>query len=253
MNSVLEKIINTQTVYNAEGKAIGIAKTSVSGKEGELIQSVIKRIKAEKSVEIGLAFGVSALYICDALEKNKETKHYVIDPFQYDENAPWAGGVGLFNLKKAGFESIVSFIAQPSHLALAGLENANEKVDFAFIDGCHTFDHAIVDFFMIDKILKVGGVIVFDDTNWESLTKVCSFVMSNRNYRVYDYIKDGQSTSWKRNLLQGLVKFLGRVPKLKNYIKQSQFELQKITEGGSLVLQKKGEDIAPWNREYFDF
>ena len=55
-------------------------------------------------------------------------------------------------------------------------------VDLAFVDGWHTFDHVIVDFFMVDKILHEGGIVIMDDSDWPAIEKVCSFIKSNRSY-----------------------------------------------------------------------
>jgi len=33
-------------------------------------------------------------------------------------------------------------------------------VDFAFIDGNHVFEYVLVDFFLIDKLLRPGGAII---------------------------------------------------------------------------------------------
>jgi len=35
------------------------------------------------------------------------------------------------------------------------------KIDFAFVDGWHTFDYTLIDFFYIDKILRSGGLVSF--------------------------------------------------------------------------------------------
>jgi len=45
-------------------------------------------------------------------------------------------------------------------------EAQGERIDFAFIDGAHTFDHVLVDFFYIDRMLNVGGIVAFDDVGF---------------------------------------------------------------------------------------
>ena len=54
-------------------------------------------------------------------------------------------------------------------------EAQGERIDFAFIDGAHTFDHALVDFFYIDRMLNVGGIVAFDDLGFPCIEKVCRF------------------------------------------------------------------------------
>jgi predicted O-methyltransferase YrrM len=38
--------------------------------------------------------------------------------------------------------------------------------DFAYIDGAHTWDGAGFSFFLVDKMLRPGGWIIFDDLDW---------------------------------------------------------------------------------------
>lgn len=180
MNPVLEEILTTGNTKTADGKTIKV-NSQISIEEGVLIQKCIDELQAEVSVEIGLAFGTSALFICDALKKTPHTKHYVIDPYQMQEQS--YAGIGLNNLKRAGFGDIIEFIEKPSHLALAMLEEKNVKADFAFIDGWHTFDHTLIDFFLVDKILKTDGIVILDDSDWKSVEKVCSFISKNRSYK----------------------------------------------------------------------
>jgi hypothetical protein len=62
----------------------------------------------------------------------------------------------------------------PSFQVLPKLQADGLRIDFAFIDGCHTFDYAMVDFFYIDKMLRVGGVVVFDDEYYPGYSKSMS-------------------------------------------------------------------------------
>jgi hypothetical protein len=62
----------------------------------------------------------------------------------------------------------------------------NIKADFAFIDGWHTFDHTLVDFFFTDQILRVGGIVILDDTDWPAIRKLASFIEANRSYQFID-------------------------------------------------------------------
>ena len=243
MNPVLEEIIrtgNTKTVNGLVKKVIG----QISEEEGNLIQSSIEELQAEISVEIGLAFGTSALYICEALKKTSRTKHYVIDPFQMFEDS--YGGIGLNNLKKAGYEDIVEFIDKPSHSALASLETQNIKVDFAFIDGWHTFDHALVDFFLVDKILRVDGVLILDDTDWPAVTKVASFISNNRSYKFIggtlqrSYLKKKQTNSKHNHFIN----------KLKNYLPNNNPEKKNLF--GAMVFKKVSDDHRSWDH-FADF
>ena len=71
-----------------------------------------------------------------------------------------------------------------SYRALPQLEQAGTRVDLAFIDGWHTFDFAFVDFFFIDKMLREGGVVLFDDADWRSIRPILRYALTNLPYTV---------------------------------------------------------------------
>lgn len=134
-----------------------------------------------------MAFGISALFICEAMKQaTRDPRHIVIDPAQFAE-AYWHG-IGLANLERAGYRAFVELIEKPPQIALPELVAAGRKVHFAFIDGEHTFDHALVDFFFVDQLLTVGGVVVLDDTSWPAIRRVARFIASNRNYKVIGHV-----------------------------------------------------------------
>lgn len=234
MNSVLEEIISTGSTLTVDGnkrKVIG----QITKEEGKLIQNCIKELNAEISIEVGLAFGTSALYICEALNKTERTKHYVIDPYQmYEESY---GGIGLNNLKKAGYEGIIEFIDKPSHIALTELELKNIKADFAFIDGWHTFDYALVDFFHVDKILRVGGIVIIDDSDWDAIRKVCSFISTNTAYKFIG--GSPQRSHLKKNNPKGIFKKISDFFKTDSSVKENLY--------GAMAFQKTGKDTRSWD------
>jgi predicted O-methyltransferase YrrM len=183
MNPVLSDILQTKKSLNADGTGSIDIHSTISPEEGRMLSRLIAQRKPKVSLEVGLAFGVSALFICEALKSATPTPHHiVIDPAQYAP-AYWHG-VGLANLHRAGYREFVEFIEKPSQIALPELISAGRKIDFAFIDGEHTFDHVLVDFFFIDQLLTPGGIVVLDDASWPSIRSVARFIATNRNYKV---------------------------------------------------------------------
>jgi hypothetical protein len=69
------------------------------------------------------------------------------------------------------------------YFALPELLRRKLPVDFAYIDGWHTFDYTLLDFFYLDKMLKVGGIVAFNDCSWPAVEKAMRFVTSHRQYR----------------------------------------------------------------------
>jgi len=187
MNPVLSGILDTKQSLSADGKSTIPVHSMISADEGEMLSRLIADRRPGTSLEVGLAFGVSALFICEALRKaSPAARHVVIDPAQHAD-AYWKGA-GLANLKRAGFGDMVEFVEKPSQIALPELVTAGRKIDFAFIDGEHTFDHVLVDFFFVDQLLNVGGVVVLDDAGWPSVRRVARFIATNRAYAVIDHV-----------------------------------------------------------------
>jgi hypothetical protein len=60
---------------------------------------------------------------------------------------------------------------------LPRLAAAGARIQFAFIDGWHTFHHTLVDFFFVDRMLNVGEIVIIDDVGYSSL---CHFILNNR-------------------------------------------------------------------------
>jgi len=112
-------------------------------------------------VEIGLAYGSSALAIGEALlaVDAPNPRHIVIDPFQQQAY----NNVGWDLLCSAGLDSIADLVAAPSSLALPQLVMDGVVADAAFIDGSHLFHEVFVDLYFLRKIVKPGGLLLLDD------------------------------------------------------------------------------------------
>ena len=69
---------------NADFRAV-----SITPEEAESIREWVIAENASQTIEIGLAFGYSALYICEGLLTNGDpnAKHVAIDPGQLPEKA----------------------------------------------------------------------------------------------------------------------------------------------------------------------
>jgi len=192
MNSTLSDILETGVTKTPSGNSTVNLHSSISASEGQYLQKLVRELDPTVSLEVGLAYGISALFICDALNVRPGTQHIAIDPNQTGaidspqdsaKGHSW-GGIGIANLRRAGYGDVVRLIELPSYRALAELERAGQRIDFAFIDGWHTFDFALVDFFFIDRMLNVGGIVAFDDSDWLSIRKICRFVNNNLSYSV---------------------------------------------------------------------
>jgi hypothetical protein len=211
------------------------------------LQRLIRDLKPQTTLEVGLAFGVSALFICEALRQSGGVRHVIMDPLQHGD---WLKGIGLANLRRAGFEAMVEFYELPSRLALPQLEARGVKVDFAFIDGWHTFDHTRIDFFHVDRLLRVGGVLAIDDCQFPAIHKVCRFIAANRSYHILDCFDPSppRELSLKGKLLRAAA---GRSLRIRELLRP-EFLRPDATLGimGSarcIAFIKQGDDTRAWD------
>ncbi len=178
MNDLLSKILAEKRAYTPDGQAFPL-HSHIDQLEGEVLQFWIGEKKPEHILEIGMAYGVSSLFICDAIRQRMDVTYDIIDPFQYQD---WQG-CGVHHLNLAGFRGRFILHEQPSEICLPRLLAANYHCDFAFVDGFHTFDHALIDFFYINRMLDVGGVVVFDDVHLSSIRKLLAYIASYPCYQ----------------------------------------------------------------------
>jgi predicted O-methyltransferase YrrM len=136
----------------------------------------------ETIVEVGLAYGSSALAIGEALVAVAAGRplHVIIDPFQATE---WSN-VGWQLLRSAGLDTIARLVLQPSSMALPQLIAEGLTADAAFIDGSHRFHEVFVDLYFLRKIVRPGGIIVLDDHWWPSVRTAEHYFEVNMGWQV---------------------------------------------------------------------
>jgi hypothetical protein len=152
----------------------------------EVLRELLRGSKARDVLEVGMANGSSTVSMLEILDETGGGHLTSIDPFQLhaaDGESPGYGGEGVRNVERAGFAKMHTLIGLPDYLAMPKLFDEGRQFDFVFIDGYHSFDYAMVDFFFADLILRRGGMVVFHDTNRPTVHRVCEFIQANKPYR----------------------------------------------------------------------
>jgi predicted O-methyltransferase YrrM len=178
LNHVIEEIERDGMMVLPDGERVRV-HSAVGPGSGRVIRRAIEQARPKLGCEVGLAFGVSTLYILDAMKDFGDGRLIGMDPAQHDRT--WRGG-GLHNLHRAGFSDRYTFHEATSQRVLPRLAEAGTRIQFGFIDGWHTFDHTLVDFFYLDQMMDVGGVVVLDDVGYASLQRLAHFIVTNRDY-----------------------------------------------------------------------
>jgi predicted O-methyltransferase YrrM len=200
MNQTIEKIYETGSVVGQSGKVHKL-HSAIDREEGNFLQSLIRDDPTiRKTLEVGCAFGLSSLYICEATRDRPEASHIILDPKQ----TTLFDGAGIASLEAAGID-FFKLIEKKSEFALPQLLEDNEgKLDFIFIDGWHTFDHTLLDCFYATRLLRVGGILAIDDLSFKSVRKVVEFLKTYPCYEELGSVGKMRKPSWTLTIARGL-------------------------------------------------
>jgi predicted O-methyltransferase YrrM len=250
-NEIISGIYERGFAENRQGEKVFALQSGIPYDEGMTIYDLIRRTKAERTLEVGLAYGLSALFACQAHSDNDIGGiHTAIDP----EQSKVFESIGEFNIERAGLEQQFRFFEACSYEILPQLLKQGERFDFIFIDGMHVFDFTLVDFFYADLLLKPDGYLMFDDLWMPSVRKVVLYILRNRRYKL-DTQWIWKPKSFLRRFLDFIRRDTARRIKIRLTLKhqlRSPFDLSLIWFAwkGCLkyqVLQKMGEDDRSWS------
>lgn len=135
------------------------ALMAVPPEEGQFLSVMLKLMNARKTIEIGVFTGYSLLVTAMALPKDGKITAIDIDKSAFE--------IGLPFIKKAGVEDKINFIESPALPVLDKLVQEvreDELYDFAFIDADKVSYGEYHERLL--KLVKVGGVIAYDNTIW---------------------------------------------------------------------------------------
>jgi predicted O-methyltransferase YrrM len=150
------------------------------------LYGAVKAARPKAVVEVGMASGISSLAILAALQEIGEGGRLIsVDPFQNGADMPWAG-IGIANVQRAGFAGSHTFMETYDYLALPQLIANGQRIQFAYIDGWHTFDYTLLDFFFVDKMMDPNGVVGFNDCGWRAVNRALGFLRTHRKYTEID-------------------------------------------------------------------
>jgi predicted O-methyltransferase YrrM len=156
----------------------------------DILRGLLIREGVATVVEVGLAYGSSALAIGEALLTvgAPSPRHIIIDAFQSSAFSD----VGWDVLGDAGLHGIATLTQAPSSLALAELVSCGFVADAAFVDGSHRFHEVFVDLYFLRKIVRPGGLVVLDDTWAPSVRTAVRYYERNLGWSlIADAFADG--------------------------------------------------------------
>jgi predicted O-methyltransferase YrrM len=171
-------------------RAVGdFDKVSIPASDGEVLRDLLLAESASTVIEIGLAYGSSALAIAEALAATgSEARHVIIDAYQEKfDGAGWAAIVG------AGLTGICSLVEERSQLGLPRLVGDGFVADAAFVDGSHIFHNVFVDLFYLRELVRPGGLVILDDCSFPSVATAARYFEVNTGW-------EPESIAWPTRL-----------------------------------------------------
>lgn len=169
------------------------------------MRGIIQTYKPRKTLEIGLAYGGSALTILRTLSEicdHGSFHHTAIDPCQASFDY---AGVEIVN--RTGLSDKFSLFEGSSDLVLPELVGRGERFDLVYIDGYHIFENVFLDMHFSIQLLNSGGVMLFDDCTDPHVAKVLRFVKTN----LADFLEEFSISAFqpKKSLIKKVANYFG--------------------------------------------
>lgn len=155
-------------------------RVSLPNSDCDALRDLFIAEQARVVIEIGLAYGSSALAIGEALlsQGGQDAQHVIIDAYQHHfRNA------GRETLTAAGLTDLSTLLTNRSQLALPHLLTEDFIADAAFVDGSHIFHNVFVDLYFLRELVRPGGLIVLDDCQWPSIATAVRYFEVNTGWQ----------------------------------------------------------------------
>ncbi len=178
MRRVRRKLAESGPRYSREEG--DFARVSLPDGDCDVLRDLLIAERARVVIEVGLAYGNSALAIGEALVSLglPNAKHVIIDPHQQA-----FGNAGSEAISEAGLGSLNELVSDRSQLVLPRLVVEGFVADAAFVDGSHTFHNVFVDLYFLRELVSPGGLIVLDDCQWPSVATAVHYFQINTGWQ----------------------------------------------------------------------
>jgi predicted O-methyltransferase YrrM len=138
----------------------------MTSSQAEVITDVIIKNRFQNILELGFNHGVSTCYMAGALDELGGGKITTIDLLRARDANPNVEQL----LDDLGLNQYANVFYEPTsyiwRLMRMLEEDSLPRFDFCYIDGAHNWYTDGFAFFLVDRLLKPGGLIIFDDLDW---------------------------------------------------------------------------------------
>jgi len=187
-------LLRDGTVVSRAGTVHNVFPVAVTAAEGEALRDWVVREEATRTIEVGLGYGVSTLFVCEGLLANggEVARHVAVDPNQ----ASRFENCGLQLLEEAGLTGLVEHHAEESQIVLPGFLGEGRKFDLAFVDGNHRFDGVFLDLVYLGRLVRPGGIVLVDDYQLPAVARAVSFCVENLGWSLEEVSEVDELHHW---------------------------------------------------------
>lgn len=136
--------------------------SSSFGEKGRILNTVIRIMQSRNCLELGTAYGMSALFIMEALKALGESG--TLNTIE--------GGSAQYNLSskmlKERYGNYINCHLGMTQNVVPELIHSLNEIDFVFHDAGHKKENYIRDFNHLLPVLKPGAIFLIDDIRWEA-------------------------------------------------------------------------------------
>lgn len=207
----LEQLYSSSQIIGSTGKVFENLGSLSTRRNIYFIRRIMMDYKPTRTLEVGLAFGASAMAFAACHNERGNSTFGVHTAIDLAQTSYW-DNVGNRQLERAGLSGLVRTIELPSAIALAQLLSARcEKFDLIYIDGSHQFEDVFVDFYWSSRLLNLGGLVLFDDCADPNVGKVLRFIRRNCMDAFVPFSLERYLEAPLERLRRRLAAFAGRV------------------------------------------
>ncbi len=241
-NPLIRRIYESGTVTTPAGDTYPLNAAIPPDAGDVLFRAIADDRTVVKTLEVGCAYGLSSLHICSALAGREGAGHTIIDPFQNSE----CHGVGIHHLKSAGFD-FFDLIEERSEFALPRLAERGETFDLVFVDGWHTFDHTLVDCFYGNRLLRTGGYLAIDDTDWPAVRRAADYFLNYPCFEFHSSATIPRTPTVRARLARQALRLLGRKTREGLLSRPADRRIHDERTHRLVVMKKKCADERSWD------
>lgn len=133
-------------------------------------EALVRELKPASILELGTAYGLSAITMAKAQDRPKLTTIEFSEP---------QATIGRQNIEKS-IGAGVECVKGDKNLILPELRQAGRRFDYVFHDGGHAGDDYVKDFESILPMLEPGSTYIVDDISWDDKPEIRKHTSASR-------------------------------------------------------------------------